>query len=493
MNSRFANRFAAVALAVGLVSAGFMLEAFAATDSAPASAAPAPSPAAAPERAEAPAPRGAPDFASIVRRSGPAVVNVTVTGTVKAAGFGGDADDEELAPFLHRFGIPSPHGNGEALTRGVGSGFIVQDDGVILTNAHVVDGAREVTVKLTDKRAFRARVVGVDKDTDVAVLKIDAKGLPTVRIGDPGRVQVGDWVLAIGSPFGFENSATAGVVSARARSLPGQGYVPFLQTDVAVNPGNSGGPLFDLSGAVIGVNSQIFSGSGGYMGISFAIPIDVAMKVASQLETHGKVVRGRLGVVVQDVSQELADAFRLPRPEGALVSSVVPGGAAAKAGLRAGDVILSLDGAAVSGSGDLPPRVADLPPGRTARLEVWRDGARRALEVKVEAAPEEREATAHASSGAPAEKGRLGLAVRPLTPEERRQAGVVGGAVVEDEDAAGPAARAGIQPGDVVLAVNGAPVSDVESLRGLVAKAKGRLALLVQRGDSRLFVPVDLG
>jgi serine protease Do len=450
-------------------------------------------------RAGSPAPEGAPsatsvpqaglpDFSAIVRRFGPAVVNVSVVGTHPAAEEGGPAPvvpDDPFFQFFRHFGAPVPRG--DTLTRGVGSGFIVSADGLVLTNAHVVDGASDVTVKLTDKREFRAKVIGKDKATDVAVLRIDAKDLPTVTLGDPARTQVGEWVLAIGSPFGFENSATAGIVSGRARSLPDEGYVPFLQTDVPVNPGNSGGPLFNLAGQVVGINSQIYTRSGGYMGLSFAIPIDVAMKVEAQLVAHGKVSRGRLGVTIQAVDQKLADSFGLKKPEGALVSSVEGDSPAARAGLEAGDVILSLDGKPVEDSSDLPPRVADLGPGARARLEVWRKGSRREIDVTtVEAS----DPTARASREDGAEHGRLGLAVRPLTPEERREAEVSGGVRVESVN--GPAARAGIQPGDVVLSVNGTPVTGVDQLRSLVSKAS-QVALLVQRGDTRIFVPVDLG
>ncbi|HET6436539.1 MAG TPA: DegQ family serine endoprotease [Anaeromyxobacter sp.] len=442
------------------------------------------SPAAPP--APGPATRTLPDFSAIVRQYGPAVVNVSVVQNPSQGNNGMSGPDQD---FLRRFGIPFPFGpqsRGDQVARGIGSGFIVKSDGLVLTNAHVVQNASEVTVKLTDKREFRARVMGVDKDTDVAVLKIDAKDLPTVRIGDATKAQVGEWVLAIGSPFGFENSATAGIVSARARSLPGEGYIPFLQTDVAVNPGNSGGPLFDLAGEVIGINSQIYSGSGGYMGISFAIPINVAMRVEEQLVATGKVIRGRLGVTIQDVNQQLARSFGLPRPAGALVSSIEKDGPASSSDLRPGDVILSLDGQPIDSSGDLPPRVADLPPGSTAHLKVWRDGKERDLEVKVGATKEQAVAS---NEGAP-EHGRLGVAVRPLTPDEQRQADVKGGVLVEG--VTGPAARAGLQAGDVLISVNGKPVTGVEQLKGLVKDAKGEVALLVQRGDARIFVPVDL-
>ena len=435
-------------------------------------------------------PMALPDFSAIVRQYGPAVVNVSTTGTTKAAldvsGAGPLDPGDPLWQFFHRFGVPTPPG-GESITRGVGSGFIVRSDGVILTNAHVVDGAGEVRVKLTDKREFPAKVVGIDKATDVAVLRIEAKDLPTLRLGEPSHTQVGEWVLAIGSPFGFENSVSAGIVSARARSLPNEGYVPFLQTDVAVNPGNSGGPLFNVAGEVIGINSQIYSRSGGYMGLSFAIPIDVAMKVEDQLLAHGKVVRGRMGVTIQDVNQDLARSFGLAKPAGALVSSVEDDSPAAKAGLRPGDVILSLDGQEIAASSDLPPRVADLKPGASATLEVWRKGQVRKLEVGVVAAKDATVASAENAT----DHGRLGVTVRPLTPEEQRQAEVRGGVLVEG--ATGPAARAGIQPGDVVLSLNGTPITGVAQLRELIAKTGKHVAVLVQRGQARIFVPVALG
>jgi serine protease Do len=384
----------------------------------------------------------------------------------------------------------APQGNGgeSQSVHGIGSGFIVKSDGLILTNAHVVRGATQVTVKLTDRREFKAKVVGQDKDSDVAVLRIDAAGLPTVRIGDPNEAQVGDWAVAIGSPFGFENTATAGIISARARSLPGEGYVPFLQTDVPVNPGNSGGPLFNLQGEVIGINSQIYSGSGGYMGISFAIPIDVAMKVEQQLVATGKVTRGRIGVTIQDVNAELAKSFGLSKPQGALVSSIEKGGPASSTDLKPGDVILAVNGQPVDGSSDLPPRIADIRPGQEAKLTVWRGGKEREIDVKVGSNDGEKVASAENGTGG---QGKLGLKVRPLTPGERSEADVAGGVLVEG--VSGPAARAGIQPGDVVLSVNGSPIGDVRQLRGLVSGAKGEIALLVQRGDTRIFVPVDLG
>jgi serine protease Do len=425
-----------------------------------------------------------PDFTSIVRQYGPAVVNVSTER---------EAPEQSFGPFGMPFGGPMPRGTprgGAPVIRGEGSGFIVKSDGLVLTNAHVVADATVVTVRLVDKREFKAKVVGRDKETDVAVLKIEAKDLPTVRIGDVAKAQVGEWVLAIGSPFGFEHSVTAGVISARARTLPGQGYVPFLQTDVAVNPGNSGGPLFNLRGEVIGINSQIFSGSGAYIGISFAIPIDVAMKVQQQLVATGKVTRGWLGVEIGDVDAQLARNYGLKRPAGAIVARVMKGAPADKAGLKSNDIILALDGEEIQGSGDLPHRVADIRPGQSAKLRVWRQGKEIEANVKVGAAPGAEEQASAEEPGGSA-RGRLGLTVRPLTPDERSQLEIEGGVLVEG--VSGPAARAGLRRGDVVLSANGAPTSSPEQLRNAVKDAKDGVTLLVQRGDDRVFVPIELG
>ncbi len=437
----------------------------------------------------APLPAGYPDMRSIVAANAPAVVNISVSGNRKtAANVPGmpqiDPDDPFFQFFRHFRGMVPQD---STPVRGLGSGFIVTADGTVLTNAHVVADADEVIVKLNDKREFKARLLGMDQASDVAVLKIDASNLPTVRIGNAKTSQVGEWVLAIGSPYGFESSASAGIISAKSRSLPDGSYVPFLQTDVAVNPGNSGGPLFNMRGEVIGINSQIYSRSGGYQGLSFAIPIEVAMNVERQIVTHGKVERGRLGVAIQEIDQSLADSFGLARPSGALVSSVDKEGPAARAGLEAGDVILGIDGQPVEISGELPAIVAAKRPGETVRLQVWRNKATREITVKVGAFKEEKLA---AIAPASADKGRLGVAVRPLTPEERRQSGIAGGLVVEQ--ASGSAARAGIRPGDVILSVNGEPVSDIEQLRKLIGKSGKKVALLIEREDSRLFVPIEL-
>lgn len=430
-----------------------------------------------------------PDMSSIVAQNGPAVVNISVSGTHKVSA--GVPDIQQLDPndpmyqFFRHFG--GPQQPGEAPTRGQGSGFIVSADGTILTNAHVVDGADEVNVKLTDKREFKAKVLGMDKASDVAVLKIDAKNLPVVTNGSAANARVGDWVLAIGSPFGFENSATAGIVSAKSRSLPDGGYVPFIQTDVAVNPGNSGGPLFNMKGEVIGINSQIYSRSGGYQGLSFAIPIEVAMNVEQQIVAHGKVQHGRLGVSIQEVNQSLADSFGLKTTAGALVGTVEKDSPAAKAGLESGDIILGVNGTDINTANELPVIIANMPPGETAKLQIWRKGNTRQVDVQVGTLNSEKLASNDHSG---ADKGRLGVAVRDLTPEERSQADTKGGVVVQN--ASGAAAKAGIQPGDIVLSINGEPVTKTEQLRALVAKAGKRIAVLIERGDARIFVPVDL-
>lgn len=436
-----------------------------------------------------------PDFSSMVQRYGPAVVNIQVIEKPTFSsdeqgddqGDGGDFDpfgpNSPFAPFFRGIpfqGQPQP-------VRGEGSGFIIRPDGLILTNAHVVNGASEVTVRLTDRREFRAKVIGIDTKADIAVIKINAKGsLPTVKLGDSSNLKVGEWVLAIGAPFGFANSATAGIVSAKGRVL--EGYVPFIQTDVPINPGNSGGPLFNMRGEVVGINSQIYSRTGGYMGVSFSIPINVALQVAHQLETTGHVSRGQLGVMIQEVNQELADSFGLPRPEGALVASVEPNSAAERAGIKQGDVILKLNGKPVMDSDQLPVQIASLAPGTTVNLQVWRNHTLRNIEVRLGAMEGTRTAM---NSTEHSQGGRLGLAVRPLSPDERAQAHVKGGLLVEE--VSGPALDAGVQQGDIVLAANGTPIRTIQDLRGVIDRSKGHIALLVQRGDTREFIPVEVG
>jgi serine protease Do len=436
---------------------------------------------------------GLPDFSGLVEHLGPAVVNVATVGRIVTStdDMPGMSPGDPMYDFFKRFGFGDPRGRSHPPVplRGEGSGFIVSSDGYILTNAHVVADASEVTVRMTDRREYPAKVVGVDERTDVAVLKIDAKNLPFVSFGNPESLKVGEWVVAIGSPFGFENSVTAGIVSAKSRSLPGDAYTPFIQTDVAVNPGNSGGPLFNLKGEVVGINSQIYSRTGGYQGVSFAIPIDVAVNVRDQLIAHGRVERGRIGVTIQDVNQALADSFGLDRPQGALVSSVEKGGPADDAGVKVGDVILAVNGQAVEQSGELPSVVAAIKPGTQATLTVWRDRSKKDLRVKVGELQPERVAKADDPQGS--EGGKLGLAVRPLSPAERQQADTEGRLLVEDVE--GPAALAGVQSGDIILAVNGRQVDSIKGLRDAVDQSGNTVALLIQRGEAQIFVPVKVG
>jgi serine protease Do len=432
-----------------------------------------------------------PDFASLVERHGDAVVNVEVIGRAELPAEG-SPDAEALREFLERFGVPPGESGDALLQRGAGSGFIVSDDGYILTNAHVIANADEVTVRLTDRREFVAKVVGSDARTDVAVLKIDAKKLPVVRIAERSTVVPGEWVIAIGSPFGLENTATAGIVSGTSRAVTGELMVPFIQTDVAVNPGNSGGPLFNLDGEVVGINSMIFSQSGGYMGISFAVPIDIAMDVRRQLVTNGRVVRGRIGVVAQDVDAALATSFDLDRPRGALVSAVEDSGPADDAGLRAGDVILAVDGKPIEHSVELSTTIAAKKPGSEAKLEVWRGGKPRTMEAKIEELEEPREAVAARERRPETDSRdqRLGLVVRPLTRQEKAQVGTEGDLLVEGVE--GSAARAGLQRGDIILAVNNREVRTVKDLRAVAGNLRGgeSAAVLVERGGTQLFVPV---
>lgn len=483
-------RIALAASALGLAALGvpaYELLAGADEPTAAANAAPAPAPAVA-----MPTTAALPDFTQLVKRCGPAVVNIDVTANVRTSHRrSSSGDDDGQNPFAPFFGLPPGFQMPDpGPMQGEGSGFILSPDGVILTNAHVVADADEVTVKLTDRREFRAKVLGIDKSSDVAVLKIDAKNLPTVTIGKPDQLQVGQWLIAIGSPYGFENTVTAGIVSAKGRTLPDGSYVPFIQTDVAVNPGNSGGPLFNLAGEVVGINSQIYSRSGGYQGLSFAIPIDVAMNVSQQIQTTGRVAHGKLGATIQSMTSDLAQSFGLDRPRGALVSSVEPDGPAAKAGLASGDVILAIDGQPVEDSPQLPARIAMREPGAKVQLQIWRDNRSRELTVKLGERDDTQVAGGGESGGAA--QGKFGLAVRPLTPEQRRQIDADGGVLVER--AAGPSAKAGIRPGDVVISANGRPVNSAEDLRRSGENRDGApVALLIQRGDSRIFVPVDVG
>jgi serine protease Do len=381
-------------------------------------------------------------------------------------------------------------------SKSLGSGFIVSTDGYILTNAHVVDGADEVVVKLTDKREIKAKVIGTDKRTDVALIKIEASGLPVVRMGDPSRLRVGEWVVAIGSPFGFENSVTAGIVSAKGRSLPQENFVPFIQTDVAINPGNSGGPLFNMKGEVIGINSQIYSRTGGFMGLSFAIPIDVAMEVQAQLRSSGKVSRGRIGVMIQEVNKELADSFGLSKPQGALVASIEKGGPADKAGLEAGDVILRFNDKPVAQSSDLPRLVGNTKPGSKVSLQVWRAGANKELSLTVGEMQEESANARGARRGKlaePAPANRLGLILAEPSAEQKRQMGIRHGLIVEEVREGG---RSELRQGDVILALiqrgMQTEIRSVDQFNGLLGKYdKGSsITLLVRRGDNQTFITI---
>ena len=425
-------------------------------------------------------PGTAPNYRAIVQRYGPSVVGVLVEGRRVADA---DAADAQAAlPRGWRPGAPQ----GAQPFRGQGSGFIVAADGLILTNAHVVKDAQSVTVLLADRREYTAQVLGSDTATDIAVLRIPAQGLPPVRLGQPAQLQVGDPVLAIGAPYGLAQTATAGIVSATGRSLPGDGAVPFIQTDAAVNPGNSGGPLFDAAGNVVGINAQIYSRTGGFQGVSFAIPVDVAMKVKDQLQKTGKVSRGKLGVGVQPVTKELAESFGLEKPVGALISLVEKGSAAEKAGVQPGDVILSVNGTALKDTTDLPRTIGELSPGSRVALSVWRQKAARDV---IATLGEASEGAAPAAEPEP-DAGPLGLSLRALNANEAQQLGVTGGLAVEA--AKGVAALSGVQPGDVILAVNNQPVTDAKQFGQAVKAAGKRVALLIQRGPSRIYLPLKI-
>ena len=448
-------------------------------------------------------PRELPDFTELVERVGPAVVNIRTAERSRSAAPGGGGEiDEQMREFFRRFGIPIPNNpqqprrggprdeDSEPQQRGIGSGFVLTADGYVMTNAHVVDGADEVIVTLTDKREFKARIIGADRRTDVAVLKIDAIGLPTVKVGDVNQVKVGAWVIAIGSPFNLDNTVTAGIVSAKQRDT-GE-FLPLFQTDVAINPGNSGGPLINMRGEVIGINSQIYSRSGGYMGISFAIPIDEAMRVSDQLRASGRVIRGRIGVTIAPVTKEVAESIGLGKPTGALVQGVEAGGPADKAGIEAGDIITKVDGKAVDKSGDLPRIVGSSKPGSKTTLQVFRRGANRDIAVTVaEFEPEKPRRVAQAGETQPAQpKTVIGLAVSDLTEAQKRELKLRGG--VRVETAEGPAARAGLREGDVIVTLDNTEVTDAKQFNALVAKAdKSRpISAMVRRGEWTNYVVI---
>ncbi|MGL4408091.1 DegQ family serine endoprotease [Zoogloea sp.] len=449
--------------------------------------------------------RELPDFADLAERQGAAVVNISTTQALRnGRSFPGLEDEEGLPDFLRRFVPRAPQGNtpraeprNEPDSRSLGSGFIISADGYVLTNAHVVDGADEIVVKLTDKRELRARLVGADARTDVALLKIDASGLPKVTVGDPSKLRPGDWVIAIGSPFGFENSVTAGIVSAKGRSLPQENLVPFIQTDVAINPGNSGGPLFNMKGEVVGINSQIYSRTGGFMGLSFSIPIDLALEVQNQLRSAGRVQRGRIGVVIQEVSKDLADGFNLNRAVGALVSSVEKGSPADKAGIEQGDIILRFDNKPVQVSSDLPRLVGGTRPGSKAPVQVWRKGAARDLSVDVAELPEDKSLKLAARTP-PQESSpnRLGIVVKDPGAEARRNPRMGNGGVVVSALRSAAARASEIVPGDAILALVSrglrTDIRNAEHFNKIVTSlpAGQSVTVLVLRGDFQTFVPV---
>lgn len=459
----------------------------------------------------APAVVGLPDFADIVDRTGPGVVNIRTTERVKTGQPQAGADDEEMQEFFRRFfGVPMPRqqqpntpntpnaprnkgkgGNAqqEEVPRGVGSGFIISADGYIMTNSHVVEGASEVYVTLTDKREFKAKIIGSDTRTDVALLKIDGSSLPRLVIGDSDKIRAGEWVLAIGSPFGLENTVTAGIISAKARDTGD--YLPLIQTDVAVNPGNSGGPLINLKGEVIGINSQIYSRSGGFMGISFAVPIDEALRVSDQLKASGRVTRGRIGVQIGEVTKDVAESLGLAKAQGAMVQRVEPGGPADKGGLEAGDIILKFNGATIEKPSDLPRMVGNIKPGSRATVNVWRKGSAR--DVSLTVVELEADKPAKVEEKKPKQEAvpnSLGLIVSDLSDAQKKELKVENGVLVES--AVGVAAAAGLRAGDVVQRLNDIDIKDAKQFNGLVAKLdpKKRAAVLVRRGDSSQFVPL---
>jgi serine protease Do len=458
---------------------------------------------------QAPAVRELPDFSELAERVGPAVVNIRTTERARArAGVPGDVD-EQMREFFRRFGIPIPPNvprrggpqqqpddddQAPPQQRGVGSGFILSGDGLVMTNAHVVEGADEVIVTLTDKREFKARIIGSDRRTDVAVVKIEATGLPHVRIGDAGKLKVGQWVMAIGAPFGLDNTVTAGIVSAMQRDTGD--FLPMIQTDVAINPGNSGGPLINLRGEVVGINSQIYSRSGGFMGISFAIPIDEAIRVSEQLRANGRVIRGRIGVTIAPVTKDVAEAIGLGAARGALVQGVEEGGPAQKAGVEAGDIIVRVDGKAIERSADLPRIVGDTKPGTRSALQVFRRGSLRDLQVTVaELEPDRVRRTAQADTPTPSTATRtaIGLAVSDLTEAQKRELKVKNGVRVDSTE--GAARSAGLREGDVILSVDNTEITDAKQFGVVVGKLdrSRNVSVLVRRGEATSFLVIRPG
>ncbi|HEX2013090.1 MAG TPA: DegQ family serine endoprotease [Roseateles sp.] len=445
--------------------------------------------------------RELPDFTELVERTAPAVVNIRTAERVRRAAAGTPEMDEQMLEFLRRFGIPvpnqrpgTPRGDDEEAQpqrRGVGSGFILSADGYVMTNAHVVDGAEEVWVTLTDKRELKARIIGADARTDVAVVKIEAAGLPAVKIGDVSRLKVGEWVLAIGSPFGFDSTVTAGIVSAKARDTGD--FLPFIQTDVAINPGNSGGPLLNMRGEVVGINSQIYSRSGGFMGISFAIPIDEAVRVADQLRSTGRVIRGRIGVEPADVTKEVAESIGLGKPNGALVRRILEDSPAEKAGLEGGDVITKFDGKVVERATDLRRLVGATKPGSKVSMQVFRRGAHKDISITVAELEDESSSPRRASEPSAKPTPTLGLTLVDLTEAQKRELKLRGGVRIEAVE--GAAARAGLREGDLILSVDNTEISSVKQLQALLTKLEkaGQITLLVRRGNVTNFVLLKPG
>jgi len=441
-----------------------------------------------------------PDFTELAEKQGPTVVNISVTQVMSGNGqgsFPGMPNDEALNELFRRFGLPTPGMPGgpqqDFKSQSLGSGFIISADGYVLTNAHVVSEADEVIVKLSDKREFKAKIVGFDRRTDVALLKIDANGLPKVNIGDPNQLKVGEWVAAIGSPFGLENTMTAGIVSAKGRALPQENFVPFIQTDVAINPGNSGGPLFNLKGEVVGINSQIYSRSGGSMGLSFSIPIDVAMDIANQLKAGGKISRGWLGIAIQEMSKELAESFGLKNTAGALIAGIEKSSPAEKAGLEPGDVIVKFDGKVIASSNDLPRVVAATKPGKTVQAEIMRKGSLKTISVTVGDLPVERDEVVTGNKGnVKPDQNKLGLGLRELSPQQKKKLNGRNGLLVIDSQ--GISAQVGIRRGDVILALNNTEVQSLEQFsKQIQAIPAGKnIALLIQRGENTLYVPLKM-
>ena len=446
-----------------------------------------------------------PDFTELAEKHGAEVVNISVTQIVRAdvvgMPFPGMEGDEQMQEFFKRFGIPLMPGmpgqggspQPDYKSQSLGSGFIISSDGYILTHAHVVNEADEVIVKLSDKREFKAKIIGADKRTDVALVKIEATGLPKVTVGDPAKLKVGEWVAAIGSPFGLENTMTAGIVSAKGRALPQENFVPFIQTDVAINPGNSGGPLFNLAGEVVGINSQIYSRSGGSMGLSFSIPIDVAIEISNQLKATGKITRGWLGIAIQELTKDLAESFGMKNTNGALVAGVEKNGPADKGGLEAGDVITKFDGKTIIASADLPRAVGASKPGKVAAVEILRKGSAKTLNIGVGEMPTDSvEATQNNKAAPKAEANKIGLTLKELTPPQKKKLNGKNGLLVIES--VGSAAQAGIRRGDVILGLNNSESQSVEQFNKQInGVAAGKtVAVLVQRGENTLYVPIKI-